>query len=162
MFIKYFFSSKHKVKLVTIVEGDQKAPFFNSYYTEVEGRVQHLSLYCSTFTLDTYFISLSIKKRGIKYDTSVWRDLGLNPGFPDHLRTLYPTSANELAKETKMDRNVNYNYTHTHTRTQCIYTYISSSSCRAASTDIPDPISPLFPVIHRLWKVFRATPRILT
>ena len=27
----------------------------------------------------------------------------------------------------------------------------SSSSCRAASTDIPDPLSPLLPIIHRLW-----------
>ena len=38
----------------------------------------------------------------------------------------------------------------------------SSSSCRVASTDIPDPLTPLFPIIHRLWQVFRATPRILT
>ena len=41
------------------------------------------------------------------------------------------------------------------------YDILSSSSC-AASTDIPDPLSPLFPIIHRLWQVFRATPRILT
>ena len=27
----------------------------------------------------------------------------------------------------------------------------SSSSYRAASTDIPDPLSPLLPIIHRLW-----------
>ena len=27
----------------------------------------------------------------------------------------------------------------------------SSSSCRATSTDFPDPLSPLFPIIHRLW-----------
>ena len=26
----------------------------------------------------------------------------------------------------------------------------SSSSCRAASTDIPDPLSPLLPIIHPL------------
>ena len=25
----------------------------------------------------------------------------------------------------------------------------SSSSCRAGSTDIPDPLSPLFPIVHR-------------
>ena len=42
------------------------------------------------------------------------------------------------------------------------YTSSSSLSCRAASTDIPDPLSPLFPVVHRLWQVFRATSRILT
>ena len=28
-----------------------------------------------------------------------------------------------------------------------IYIYISSSSCRAGSTDIPDPLSPLFPIM---------------
>ena len=46
-----------------------------------------------------------------------------------------------------------------------IYIYIymsSSSSCRAASMDIPDPLSPLLPIIHRLWQVFRATSHILT
>ena len=42
------------------------------------------------------------------------------------------------------------------------YIYISSSSCCAASTDIPDPLSPLFPIVHRLWQVFWATSRILT
>ena len=43
-----------------------------------------------------------------------------------------------------------------------LYIYISSSSCRAISTDIPDPLSPLLPIVHRLRQVFRATSRILT
>ena len=35
-----------------------------------------------------------------------------------------------------------------------LYIYISSSSsCHAGSTDIPDPLSPLFPIVHRLRKV---------
>ena len=38
----------------------------------------------------------------------------------------------------------------------------SLSSCRAASTDITDPFSPLLPIVHRLWQAFRATSRILT
>ena len=38
-----------------------------------------------------------------------------------------------------------------------VYIYISSSSCRAASTDIHDPLSPLLPNIHRFWQDFRAT-----
>ena len=38
----------------------------------------------------------------------------------------------------------------------------SSSSCRAASTDIPDPLPPLLPIVHRFWLVLRATSRILT
>ena len=37
----------------------------------------------------------------------------------------------------------------------------SSSSC-TASTDIPDPLSPLFPIVHHLWQVFRVTSLILT
>ena len=39
---------------------------------------------------------------------------------------------------------------------------ITSSSCRVASTDIPDPLSPLLPIVHRLWQVLRAASRILT
>ncbi len=38
----------------------------------------------------------------------------------------------------------------------------SSSSCRAASTDITDPLSPPLPIVHNFRLVFRATPRILT
>ena len=35
------------------------------------------------------------------------------------------------------------------------------SSCRAASTDITDPLSPLLPIVHRLRQVLRASSRIL-
>ena len=46
-------------------------------------------------------------------------------------------------------------------RSECIdynwYSSSSSSSCRAASTDIPDTLSPLLPIIHCLRLVFRAT-----
>ena len=38
----------------------------------------------------------------------------------------------------------------------------SSSSCRAGSTDIPDPLSPLLPIVHRLRQVFWTTSCILT
>ncbi len=38
----------------------------------------------------------------------------------------------------------------------------SSSSCRAACADIPDRLSPLLPIIHRLRQVLRATTRVLT
>ena len=46
-----------------------------------------------------------------------------------------------------------------------MYTYISSSSsslCPAGSTDIPDPLSSLFPIVHCLRLVFWTTSRILT
>ena len=52
-----------------------------------------------------------------------------------------------------------YIYTHTHTY---IYIYISSSSCRAASTDLPDPLSPPVSIVHCSWEVFKATSCIGT
>ena len=42
-----------------------------------------------------------------------------------------------------------------------IYIYISSS-CRAGSTDIPEPLSPLLPIVHRPRQVLRTASRILT
>ena len=45
---------------------------------------------------------------------------------------------------------------------KCHQQWISSSSCRATSTDIPDSLPPLLPVVHRFWQVLRATSRILT
>ena len=39
---------------------------------------------------------------------------------------------------------------------ECIYhfyTHLPSSPCRVASTDIPDPLSPLLRIIHRFWQV---------
>ena len=43
-----------------------------------------------------------------------------------------------------------------------IFDYYSSSSCRVANTDIPDPLSPLLPIVHRFWQVLWATSCILT
>ena len=37
-----------------------------------------------------------------------------------------------------------------------------SSSCRAISTDIPDPLSPPLPIVHRFRQVLGATSRIYT
>ena len=39
---------------------------------------------------------------------------------------------------------------------------VSSSSCRATSTDIPDPLSPLLLIVHCFWQVLRGKSRILT
>ena len=58
-----------------------------------------------------------------------------------------------------------YIYTYIYWRYIYIYIYIyisSSSSCRAGSTDIPDPLSPLLPIVHRPRQVLRTTSRILT
>ena len=43
-----------------------------------------------------------------------------------------------------------------------IYIYISSSSSRGITSDIPDPLLPPLPIVHRFRPVLRATPRILT
>ena len=40
--------------------------------------------------------------------------------------------------------------------------FVNTSSCRATSMNIPDPLSPLLPIVHRPQQVFRATSRILT
>ena len=44
----------------------------------------------------------------------------------------------------------------------CYLNDVISSSCRAASTDIPNPLSPLLPIIHCLRQVFRITSCVFT
>ena len=39
---------------------------------------------------------------------------------------------------------------------------LSSSSCRTISTDIPDPFSPPFSIVHCFWQVFWSTSHIST
>ena len=56
---------------------------------------------------------------------------------------------------------IQFNINHLLSRCEGV-TSSSSSSCRAASTDIPDPLSPLLPIIHRLRQVFRVTSCVLT
>ena len=50
-------------------------------------------------------------------------------------------------------------HTHTHTFTN-INAYTLSN--HAGSTDIPDSLSPLLPIVHRPRQVFRTESRILT
>ena len=59
----------------------------------------------------------------------------------------------------------------TYEEKMCLYGFIDSNggiSCdfehlhHHDHQDIPDPLSPLLPIIHRLWQVFWATSRILT
>ena len=65
---------------------------FNCYYTEVQGRVLLLTLDCSTLpsicTLYCWVLSKEVSSTILK--SLVCRDMGLNPGLPDHWRTLYP------------------------------------------------------------------------
>ena len=43
-----------------------------------------------------------------------------------------------------------------------IWLSMSSSSCCAISTDLPDPLSPPLPIVHCFQRIFRATPHIGT
>ena len=43
-----------------------------------------------------------------------------------------------------------------------LYAYISLSSCRTSSTDITDPLPPLFSIVHRFRRALRITTRIGT
>ena len=47
-----------------------------------------------------------------------------------------------------------------HVKIYCIYKV--SSSCCTISMDIPDPLSPLLPIVHCFWQAFRTTSRIYT
>ena len=78
MFIKslyiYIYIYIYKVKLATIVEGNQKAPFSIATTPMCRGRRYSFPglLY---FTLDPYLIMLSAKQGGIKYHfLSLWYD----------------------------------------------------------------------------------------
>ena len=66
--------SKSKVKLVTTVEGDPKAPF--SISTTPRYRRGHYSIpRIAPLILDPYLIMLSVKQGGIKYNIlSLWYD----------------------------------------------------------------------------------------
>ena len=83
------------MKLVTLVEGDQKASF--SIATTPRSRGRRYSLPWIAPLYPWYvLILLSVKQGGIKYNFLkflIWRDLGLNPDLPDHWRTLYQRTA---------------------------------------------------------------------
>ena len=86
-------SPEVKKKLATFVEGNSKAPFSIATAPRCwEGRYSTLPLTLLHFTLDAYLIMLSVKQGSINYHfLSLWYeiDVGLNPGLPDHWRTLY-------------------------------------------------------------------------
>ena len=71
--------------MATVVEGNPKAPF--SIATTPKCRGEHSGMH--HFTLDLYFIMLSVKQGGIKYHflSLVWLHLGLNPSILYHWQT---------------------------------------------------------------------------
>ena len=96
-------------KLATVVEGDQKAPLFNSYYTKVLGRALLLSLDCSTLplirTLYCWGLSKGVSSTILKV-FSMTRP-GIEPRSPGSLANPLPTWANVLPSDTNNLRKVN-------------------------------------------------------
>ena len=96
--------------MATLVEDDQKAPFFHSYKTEVYERALLLFLDCYNLplirTLYCWVLSKRYQVPFLKF--LVWRDLGLNPGLKDHWRTLYP--------QDQWERIITLNFTKSETR----------------------------------------------
>ena len=61
------------------------------------------------FTLDSYFIMLSVKQGGISYNfLRVWYDS--NPGFPDHWRALYSLGQIHILKWMSLQKDLFLNY----------------------------------------------------
>ena len=80
-----------KVKLATLVEGDPKAPFLIATTPRCRRRALFHSLDCSTLPLILTLKCWVLSKAASStiFESLVWLDLGLNPGLPDHWRTLY-------------------------------------------------------------------------
>ena len=88
----YYFSTVIESKVGDWSRGRPEGSLFNSYNTE--GRALLLSLDCSTLpSIRTLYCWVWTRRYQVPFWKSlVWRDLGLNPGLPDHWRTLFPLS----------------------------------------------------------------------
>ena len=77
---------------MTVVEGNPKAPFSiaTTPTTTFPGLLH--------FTLDSTLYCWVLSKKVSSTILKVWRDLELNPGLPNHLRTLYPLDQNQNTK----------------------------------------------------------------
>ena len=80
-----------KVKLLTLVKGDPKAPFSIATTPKCSG-----GCYSIPWIAPLYPWSLPYNAecwarqyQVIFFESLIWLDLGLNPGLPDHWRTLY-------------------------------------------------------------------------
>ena len=88
--IKTVLALNNKVKLAIVVEGDQKAHFSVATTPKClgEGATPFPGLLHFT---NPYIAGCWERRYQVPFLKSlVWRDLGLNPGLPDHWRTLYP------------------------------------------------------------------------
>ena len=84
----------------------------------------------------------------------------LTPHFRSRQRSQLQALCLVLCQNRQRYRLLGWLLTLCHNYTSAFEKISSSSSCRATSTDIPDPLSPLFPIVHRLWYIFRVTSRI--
>ena len=111
--------------MATVVVSDKKGPF--SIATTPRCREGAGLLH---FTHDMYLILLSVKyycwvSITIYFKSLVWRDLGLNPGLPNHWRTLYP-----LRPMSRYICLCIYIYIYIYTQTYLyIHTYIHTYMC---------------------------------
>ena len=78
-----------KVKLVTVVEGDPKAPFSIATTQRCRGRRYSFTLDCSTLPLIRTIYCWVLSK---EVSSTIFKVFGMTrPGLPDHWRTRLPT-----------------------------------------------------------------------
>ena len=105
----------------------------------MEGKRNHLPLWYQAKTNDREEDSMSQRSRAhIGYS-----DLLSRPSI--EINTIWEPLIKKAWKKLQKKTWWRYNVYHHH------------HHIRAASTDIPGPLSPLLPIIHRLWQFFRAT-----
>ena len=85
-----------KVKLATLVEGNQKAPFSIATTLMCRGGCDSFPWIAPLYPWYVAYIAECYARRyQVPFLKSlVWRDLGLNPGHLDHWQTLYPLYQN--------------------------------------------------------------------
>ena len=81
-----------QVKLATVVEGDQKAPFSIATTPRCRGGRYSFPWIAPLYPWYVpYIAECSARRYQVPFLKSlVWRDLGSNPGLPNHWQTLYP------------------------------------------------------------------------
>ena len=118
----------------------------NLYFMSINDRPLHPKFILST-SYTSSFITIAYKLYNVNTNQITIKINHHNP------TTIIHTSQTDHLPSQFYDNSLLFSYNHHHA---------SSSSCRAASTDIPDPLSPHLPIIHRLWLVLRVTSRIIT
>ena len=152
---------------------------FPRYYNEMKRKLPRVgfelglpipfSTTLCVFVKCKYFI---LRQQIIIYIENTWANIGyflykLDPDIRRLVRRLEPLHL-KILKKKQLNKDCEYRKNErsmTNFKKQnrsIIEMESSSSSCRAASMDIPDPLSQLLPIIHRLWQVFRVTSCVLT